>query len=62
MMSAIYAISRDDYATDEEYAQAIQQELAVEDDYTEKKVMYSMWLLASHQVMLTLNERTDDPV
>ncbi|CRY67429.1 Uncharacterised protein [Yersinia pekkanenii] len=27
-----------------------------------KSVLYSMGLLASHQVMLTLNERTDDPV
>lgn len=36
----IYAMSRDDFATDEEYAQAIQTELEVEDYYVEKNVFW----------------------
>lgn len=36
----IYAMSRDDYDSDEEYAQAIQEELEVEDYYTEKNVFW----------------------
>ena len=36
----IYAMSRDDYGSDEEYAQAIQEELEVEDYYTEKNIFW----------------------
>lgn len=36
----IYAMSRDDFATDEEYVQAIQAELEVEDYYVEKNVFW----------------------
>lgn len=36
----IYAMSRDGYDSDEEYAQAIVDELEVEDYYTEKNIFW----------------------
>ncbi|MBS0879820.1 type I restriction-modification system subunit M [Pantoea sp. JGM49] len=52
----IYAMSRDDYDSDEEYAQAIQEELEVEDFYTEKNVFWvpkaARWETLKNKAML----------
>lgn len=52
----IYAMSRDDYGSDEEYAQAIQEELEVEDYYTEKNIFWvpkaARWDTLKNKAML----------
>lgn len=52
----IYAMSRDDYDSDEEYAQAIRDELEVEDYYAEKNVFWvpkpARWETLRNKAML----------
>lgn len=52
----IYAMSREDYESDEEYAQAIADELEVEDYYTEKNIFWvpkaARWDTLKNKAML----------
>jgi type I restriction enzyme M protein len=52
----IYAMSRDGYDSDEEYAQAIVDELEVEDYYTEKNIFWvpkaARWDTLKNKAML----------
>ncbi|KAF6682209.1 MULTISPECIES: type I restriction-modification system subunit M [Pantoea] len=52
----IYAMSRDDFDSDEEYAQAIRDELEIEDYYTEKNVFWvpkaARWEMLKNKAML----------
>lgn len=52
----IYAMSRDGYDSDEEYAQAIADELEVEDYYTEKNIFWvpkaARWDTLKNKAML----------